>query len=152
LVIEAITSVTDVVEAMHRQIDWLPRLLFRPKSGRTAGLTGLVYWSVRGVTRLVGAGLDLALAQLGDKLVALGDWPDRALVVAALNGVLGDHLEASGNPLATRMALCDRRGTQGGRILLLVHGSSMCERGWRRNGHDHGEALAADLGLSAVYL
>jgi pimeloyl-ACP methyl ester carboxylesterase len=39
-----------------------------------------------------------------------------------------------------------------GKILVLVHGSSMNDRQWLRNGHDHGAALAAELGLTAVYL
>jgi len=35
---------------------------------------------------------------------------------------------------------------------VLVHGSSSTERGWLRQGHDHGAALAAELGYTAVYL
>jgi len=114
-------------------------------------VTGLVYASVRGVTRLVGGGLDLALAQLAVLLDQRGDWPERDIVVAALNGVLGDHLAATGNPLATPMGL-RRAGAAGGRVLVLIHGSSMCDRQWLRNGHDHGAALAADVGLTPVYL
>ena len=40
----------------------------------------------------------------------------------------------------------------GGRILVLVHGSCMNDRMWLRNGHDHGAALARDLGYTPLYL
>jgi hypothetical protein len=77
----------------------------------------------------------------------------RDAVVAALNGVLGDHLERSGNPLATRMALRVRPAgaAKGPRVLLLVHGLCMSDRQWTRGGHDHGQALAGSLGYCAVY-
>ena len=40
----------------------------------------------------------------------------------------------------------------GGRILLLIHGLCRNDLQWRRQGHDHGAALARDLGLTPVYL
>ena len=39
-----------------------------------------------------------------------------------------------------------------GKILLLVHGLCMNDLQWRRNGHDHGEALAKAGGFTPVYL
>jgi hypothetical protein len=38
------------------------------------------------------------------------------------------------------------------RVLVLVHGLCMGPRQWLRRGHDHGAALARDLGLAPVYL
>jgi pimeloyl-ACP methyl ester carboxylesterase len=38
------------------------------------------------------------------------------------------------------------------RILVLVHGLCMSDLQWRRDGHDHGIALAQELGCSAIYL
>jgi hypothetical protein len=86
--------------------------------------------------------------------------------VAALNGVLGGYLAESGNPLAIEMRL-----RSGGRpleldaealrtafphatrkLLVLVHGSCMSDRHWNRQGHDHGAALARDLGFTPIYL
>jgi pimeloyl-ACP methyl ester carboxylesterase len=79
-------------------------------------------------------------------------------VVSALNGVLGDHLAASGNPMTIAMSL-RREGEilpltkkelsraipdASGRILVLVHGLCMSDVQWQRNGHDHGAKLAAD--------
>ncbi len=91
---------------------------------------------------------------------------EREAVLAALNGVLGDHLAESRNPLAIEMCLrhdgqpldLERAALERaiarptGRILLLVHGLCMNDLQWRRNGHDHGAALAADCGFTPVYL
>src|SRR5213075_2020262 len=39
-----------------------------------------------------------------------------------------------------------------GKVLVLVHGLCMSDRQWLRRGHDHGAALARDLGYTPVYL
>jgi len=134
--------------------------------GRTRGLTGLVYRSVRGVTRLVGGGLDVILAQLRPTLAGRRSSPEREAVLAALNGVLGDYLAASDNPLAIPMSL-RRNGrplvleTQtlaaaipqwGGKLAVLAHGLCLNDLQWNREGHDHGAALARDLGYTPLYL
>ena len=61
LAIAATAGITDLVEALHAEITRLP--LTAPRQ-HTTGITGLVYRSVRGVTQLVGGGLDLALTTL----------------------------------------------------------------------------------------
>src|SRR6266702_6850392 len=78
----------------------------------TRGITGLVYRSIRGTTGLVGKALDAALAGVEALLQASPSdlpqdeaMPRRDAVVAALNGVVGDHLERTGNPLAIRLDL-----------------------------------------------
>ncbi len=38
------------------------------------------------------------------------------------------------------------------RLLVLVHGSSSTDLQWTRAGHDHGAALARDLGYTPVYV
>src|SRR6185436_12827477 len=111
LAIEATIGVTGVVESMHHNIARVPGVLGTATEEPTRGITGLVYRSIRGVTRLVGGGIDAVLAPL----VALlgepaddnsrGSSAERDAVLAALNGVLGDHLAASGNPLAISMRL-----------------------------------------------
>jgi hypothetical protein len=119
------------------------------------------------VTRLVGGGTDAVLT----RLVAGADdardsSPRREGLLAALNGVVGDHLAASGNPLAIPMRLrrdgrpldLDARALAAaiprpsGKILLLVHGLCLDDLQWRRKGHDHGAALAAELGCTPLYL
>ena len=170
LAIEATRGVTDLVEAMHHSIAGGPSVLGRPLEGPTRLLTGPVYGSIRGVTRLVGAGIDVALALLAPLLAPLlAEGPpgrEREAVLAALNGVLGDYLAEIGNPLAIEMRL--RRGGHPlelerqalrhvlpqatGKLVVLVHGSCLNDRQWTRRGHDHGAALARDLGFTSVYL
>jgi len=166
LAIDATRGVTDLVEAMHRTIGGGPALLGRPLDGPTRLLTGLVYQSIRGVTRLVGASIDVALAQLAPLLGESVPGPEREAMLAVLNGVLGDYLHETGNPLAIPMRL--RRDGQPlvlepqalravlpnatGRLLVLVHGSCLHDRQWLRLGHDHGAALARDLGYTPLYL
>ncbi|MFG6465129.1 lipase family alpha/beta hydrolase [Roseateles sp. BYS87W] len=139
LAIDATTGLTDLVEAMHAEIARLP---FTPARERTGGLTGQVYRSVRGVTRLVGAGLDGALATLAPLLQQTQ--ADQANAVqAALNGVLGDHLDATGNPLAMPMGLHPLVPDAKGPAVVLLHGLCMHEGQWQRDGADLPAALAA---------
>lgn len=166
LAVEATLGLAELVEAMHRTISDAPGPLGRPSSGRTRGLTGFVYGNVRGVTRLVGSGVDAGLAKLAPLLGEATPSPGRDALVAALNGVLGDYLEESGNLLAIPMQL-RRNGEPLGpgegalvpassgapaRVLLLVHGLCMNETCWDREGHDLGAALGSDLGLTPLSL
>lgn len=139
LAVAATTGVTDLVEAMHAEIARLP--LTAPRQ-RTGGLTGLVYGSVRGVTRLVGGGLDLALGALAPLLGQAR--PERAsAALAALNGLLGDYLEDTANPLVTPMGLHPLVDGATGPPLVLLHGLCMNEAQWRRDGADFPAAFAA---------
>lgn len=124
---------------MHAEIARLP---LTARRDRTTGITGLVYRSVRGVTRLVGGGLDLSLAALAPLLGQAQ--PERAsAALAALNGVLGDYLEDSANPLATSMSLRPLVDGATGPALVMLHGLCMNEAQWRRDGADFPAALAA---------
>ncbi|MCL4744483.1 MAG: GPI inositol-deacylase [Burkholderiaceae bacterium] len=165
LATQATTGLTDLVEAMH---DTIARPLGGAKRvpGRTRGLTGLVYKSVRGVTRLVGGGLDAILALLRPEFAEMASSREREAVLAALNGVLGDYLFETGNPLAIPMslrkggrvleiesrALASAYSGSSGKLVVLVHGLCMNDLQWARNGHDHGAALAARLGRTPLYL
>jgi pimeloyl-ACP methyl ester carboxylesterase len=165
LAIDATLGITGIVETMHHNISRAPAPLGKVTHKPTKGITGLVYRSIRGVTRLVGNGVDLALANLASLVGKEPSSPAREAVLAALNGVLGDHLAESGNPLAIPMRL--RREGQAlvlrkpnlakaipeptGRILLLVHGLCRSDLQWKRNGHDHGAAIAAEPGIAPPY-
>ena len=166
LAVEATRSVTTVIEDMHRTLASGPALLGSPLALPARALTALVYGHIRGVTGLVGAGLDLLLAQLEPLLGESAPGPQREAVLSVLNGVVGDYLAATKNPLAIEMELRTRgqplplETTElrrllphaTGKLLVLVHGSSMSDLGWRRAGHDHGEALARDLGFTPVHV
>jgi pimeloyl-ACP methyl ester carboxylesterase len=166
LAVEATTRVTEVVEAMHTTIAGGPAVLGKPLSGPVRLINGLVYGHIRGVTRLVGKGIELALAPLAPLLGESTPGPEREAVLAVLNGVLGDYLAETGNPLAIAMrlrheghpleleaqALRAAFPQAGGKVLVLLPGSSMSDLQWNRGGHDHGVALSRELGYTAVYL
>ena len=165
LVIDATQAVTRVVEDMHRTIADGPGGIARPFTLPARVVSRLVYGSIRGTASLVGAGIDHALAQLGPTLGTSRPGPEREAVLAAVNGVVGDWLEATRNPLAIRSRLrrdgaplvLEREALAAaipgvsGAIAIMIHGSSMSDVGWRRRGHDHGAALADELGFTPVY-
>jgi len=166
LATDATTGLADLVEAMHERVARLPGFPARAGDGRTRGITGLVYKSIRGVTRVVGGSIDALLALLTPALGPQDPLPEREALIAALNGVLGDYLAATANPLATPMtlrrdgralplqtaALAERLPDAGGKLLVLIHGLCMNDLQWSCNGHSHGAALASALGCTPVYL
>ena len=151
LATDATAGLTGLVEAMHERIARLPGLKPPAQAGRTGGITGLVYKTVRGVTRLAGGSMDALLGLLAPVLGTGRGSPEREAVVAALNGVLGDYLVTTGNPLATPMSL-RVAGPPSGRVVVLAHGLCMNDLQWLHGGHDHGAALHRDLGYTPVYL
>ncbi|WP_373098084.1 hypothetical protein, partial [Zhongshania sp.] len=173
LSVDAIAGVCDVAEGLHHAIITVGGLLGtedgeldslaaeRPK--RTKGISGLVYRSIRQVNGLLGFSLDVLIPRLTDKVTDNQSAPGRAAVVSALNGVLGDHLQRKGNPLAITMAFCrdgkalaieDLRVLLAGkqRIAIFVHGLCMNDQQWTRKGHNHGAVLADELGFVPLYL
>jgi hypothetical protein len=135
-----------------------------------------VYQSVRGVTKVVAGSLDLVLGRLVPLLeAATPERPssiEREAVLAALNGVLGDQLQATDNPLATPMTFRHQGQVVtpqylktlappavNGKLLLLIHGLCMNDLQWTQSldasgstRHDHGQALASALGYTPIYL
>lgn len=162
--VDAVLGIIGVVEAMHHTIASLPLPVGAAPAGRPGGITGFVYGAVRGTTRVVGQGLDRVLGALPFDTRA--STPEREAFIAALNGVFGDHLADSGNPLAIAMQLrvggrpwreallpaAAPAASPTGKLLVLVHGLAMNDLQWSRQGHDHGQALARDLGFTPVYL
>jgi pimeloyl-ACP methyl ester carboxylesterase len=163
---DAALGITDLVEAMHHTIASRAGIVGTAPAGRTSGITGLVYGTVRGSTRWVGRGLNVALRAVTPAAVPDPSSPTREAVLAVLNGLWGDHLAASANPLAIPTTLrvagqplgldtdawAARPQPASGKLLVLVHGLCMNDLQWLRNGHDHGQALARDLGYTPVYL
>ena len=164
----ATAGVTDIAEGVHRSVLGSMGLPGGKATGRTRGLTGLVYQGIRGVTRLVDVGLQAALLRLEPFLDRSSETnaappPEREAVLAALNGVMGDRLAADGNPLALPMELRQQgrpidlaalgaSGQATGKVLLLLHGLCMNDLQWQRAGHDHGALLAKELGYTPVYV
>ena len=166
LVVDLAMLVTDVVETMHHNVARRPGVLGRATLEPTRGITGFVYRSVREVTRVVGGITDAALRPLEPLLAEAPIGPGRDTVLSVLNGVFGDRLDASANPLAIPMQLrvggvplpLDRteiaqllpRPRE--RVVVMVHGLCMSDATWNRQEHDHGQSLARDLQADVVYL
>ena len=169
LATQATTAVTRIVEGVHHSV-----LNTKGVPGGTVirNISSVVYKSVHAATFVVGTGVDAALAKLQPLLESAADaepgTPRREAVLSALNGVMGDRLVATNNPFATPMAIRYQGNTLNwndlpaampavtGKVLLLVHGLCMNDLQWRvkqeESVHDHGEALAAALGYTPVYL
>ena len=123
---------------------------------RTSGVTGLVYRGIRAGVDRVGSGLEAALDPWTG-LAGLQGEPStqRDALLAAVNGIWGDHLRATDNPLALSTSLRpgDFVATAPRGLLVLAHGLCMADTGWRtKNGHDHGVRLAEELNLQPLYL
>ena len=141
---------------------------------RANGITGLVYGGVKGITRLAGGTVNAVLSSLVPLATEKPSSRRREAMLAALNGVLGDRLQDSANPLAIQMrlrcegqalaldksALAQRLPGATGKVLVLLHGLCMNDLQWRAPGaaralhpaHDHGLLLADQLGYTPVYL
>ncbi len=165
LATQATGGITDLVEAMHATIARPFGMADAAQKDRTSGITGFVYKAVRGTTKLVATSLDVALSALPTTLANRGSSFERDAVVSALNGVLGDYLVATGNELAIPMSFCregqplamNRKSLSNmpkgnGKLLIVIHGLCMNDRQWLREGHNHAEALAAELGYTPLYL
>jgi pimeloyl-ACP methyl ester carboxylesterase len=165
LAFDATLGITDLVEKMHRTIQLTPAPLGRSRaSGATRGITGLVYRSVRGTTRMIGRGLDAGLFPFAAMLPEGESTRGRDALLSIVNGVYGDHLERTGNPLAIDMQF-RRNGRRvdpalpaatlpaaTDRVMLMVHGLCLNEWHWVREGTSRIDDLATKLGYTPVYL
>ena len=167
LLVRGITTTTDLAESVHASILGVPaRLAGNARSTRTRGIPRIAYQGVRTTATLVGSGIDEVLARLPSHWGQIEPSPRREAMLAVLNGVMGDHLAATGNPLALSAALRihgrplslgqqawpSTLASPSSRLLVQVHGLCMNDLQWRHRGHDHGEQLAAEHGYTAVNL
>ena len=119
---------------------------------KPTGITGLVYGSVRGITRLAGGTVNAALSKaaplITERFFGEGGTPasspEREAVLSAINGVLGDQLLATANPLTISMslrhegkpllldkaALAERLPKATGKLLVVLHGLCMNDLQW----------------------
>jgi len=161
LAVEATVGVTDLVEKMHHTIQLGHLPLGTSRADNTRGLTGFVYRSIRGTTRLVGKGLDAGMTPLTVLLPEETTTTTRDAFVSAINGLYGDHLVETDNPLAVDMELrleeqsvdTERSPVAAtGKVMLFVHGLCLNDEHWTRDGQNHGLVLATDLGYTPLYL
>jgi hypothetical protein len=171
LLVQATSGVARIAEGVHQSVWDRMGVTGGKAAGQTGGITGLVYQALHGVTQFVGSGVDRLLFLLQPLLVMADEaspgTPLREAVLAALNGVMGDRLRDSGNPLATPMSLRHQGEALDclslppmpqatGKLLLLIHGLCMNDLQWHSEDKgqvaDHGAALAAALDYTPVCL
>ncbi|MBL8299917.1 MAG: alpha/beta fold hydrolase [Rhodanobacteraceae bacterium] len=167
---EGFLGALDVVEGLHQAVlDPFARLL--PFGQLLMRSTDFVYARLRDVGH---AANTAAIGSLGlyERYLSPrgGDEASEGAAstwISALNGAVGDHLEATNNPLALSLAFC-RNGRvldlapaalarelpcSNGTLYVLVHGLGLNDCQWEdHNGEDFGTQLERDLGGSAVRL
>jgi pimeloyl-ACP methyl ester carboxylesterase len=175
LALDGARLITDVVEHTHAAVLGpvglglsAPLIPLRPAvPGRTRGIPGVIYRAIHAGYDVADASIDLAFRSLGSP----GGGEDastaeRERALAILNGVWGDHLDASGNPLAIQMAfrhdgaplalepaaLSEAFRQATGRVVVFVHGLCMNERAWQDGDRNASADLACELGYTPLYL
>ena len=169
MAVDATDVITEIVEELHRTIQLRPGPLGGLTSDRPKRIAGTVYRTVRVATRLIGKAIDVGLAPVTELLPEGHSSPSLDAYRSVANGVYGDYLLRTGNPLAIEMSLRYRGqpvdlqdpmsifeehgdARSASKVLVLVHGLCMNDRQWNRDGHDHGAALASELGYLPLYL
>lgn len=159
-----VVEVTDIVEAIHREIILRPlgRFNDRHLNKWQRGITGRIYGTIRQAMLVVGSNLTTGLWLYNSmtKQKQVQQLP-RSLrrLVNILNGVMGDHLVNHKNPLAISMAFYDRYNCPqheevSGRVIILCHGLCMSHLSWNvAKGHSLGERIVhSELDATILYL
>lgn len=165
LVFDGVIGTTSLVEQLHGNILRVASPLGRTGLDPTRGLTRGVYRSIQGVTRVIGGGTRFAFERIVPRLGQRETTPQRERMLAVFNGVLGDHLESSDNPLAIPMslrqqgrvltlepgALARQLSQPGGRLLVAIHGLCMNDLQWSPRPAEQGHCLPSRLSESHGY-
>jgi len=158
---EGFVGVTEITESLHQNILSFGGIL--NKSQQTGGLTGFIYRSVRFVANTSFQGSDWAIRQLSPVLPDVSHNQRRMRWLSMLNGVLGDYLVDTNNPLALFMAIvhgqqeCNNQhaaehwSDTSQKPLLMVHGLCLNEQCWQAPGR-HGQMLQKTGQFSPLYL
>ncbi|WP_348674189.1 hypothetical protein [uncultured Abyssibacter sp.] len=167
LAFDAVDGVTGIVEDMYRNIAAVSPPIGQAPTGGAPGIAGFVHATIRGINGLTRESVDIVLGRLADSLDELAPpGPGREAVISALNGVVGDYLLDTDNPLAIPMQWRRHGGTlpmdrdalkravprPSRQLIITVHGLCMNDRQWTRNGHNHGVHQAERFGADAVHL
>lgn len=166
LVVDATIGVTNLVEAMHKQVVHPPFLPTTTIQKLITKIASITYKNLRWSTLFVGKSLDKTLGLLNPVIGNLKTSDKKEIILSILNGVIGDYLEEKNNPLKIDMQFrhqskkiqIDAKSLKAiypncnGKILLMVHGSCMNDILWTRKNHNYGETLSKELNKTLVYL
>ena len=154
---------TRIVEAAHAGVLNALQVGSSSKPTQTRGLTGWIYRTIRRIIRLSEWGTTTALRvaeRARSESVGSIETRARDRLISTLNGVFGDHLRASGNPLARSFSLRSIAGEpvtedigEGGTLVVFVHGLCCSDRDWIDRGDEvgHVAALADAVDGTAVF-
>jgi pimeloyl-ACP methyl ester carboxylesterase len=144
----------DGVCAVSRQAEDLQLRITRPLPFAWGdALTKGIHRSVRGIASLSGAAVGTVLKHWPiPTLDAKSDHPTKPVhisdnAVSILNGVCGDHLRQSNNPLALQMQLIGLEKAGRKPLALFVHGLCLNDSHWQA----HAEAVRS-WGYAAIFL
>jgi pimeloyl-ACP methyl ester carboxylesterase len=170
LAFDSVHGITNSVEHMHdtiahQSLVWAPDIIgVRQAHGLIASS---VYTIIRGVNSALRQVTGLAFDLAPDSPANPRESDAELRAVAAMNGVFGDHLEATSNPLAIPMqlrsahqqlemdpaALSAAIPDASAHLVVLVHGLSLSELCWNRGGKPGiGSRLQNELGYTPLYL
>lgn len=141
LVTSGAVEITDLVEALHREILLRPFGLHDEEHIERweTGIAGRIYQIIRQLMSSNGKLIALSLRRLNQQIGykqrhrALPD--NLKVVVNIINGTLGDHLINQHNPLAVSMILYDAFGHPqqqplSGRVIIFIHGLCLSYLSW----------------------
>jgi pimeloyl-ACP methyl ester carboxylesterase len=170
LTFDSVEAVTNIVENMHETIAEaalpLPGKLTNSRRAHGLIATG-VYSVVRGINSALGKGAEYAFDLAPRDSAQHSGNKAEIKFRAAMNGAVGDHLEASGNSLAIPMALMTPEQplslnpdalkaslpAASPHLVVIVHGLCLSELSWSRNGGACiGSSLAAAQDCTPLYL
>jgi hypothetical protein len=171
------TTIRDIHVAIARRAFRLTGPAARPAHLLHDGISRTVYATVGGTARIAATATGIAVAARAATDPSYRPLPDRPrgnAVIGALNGAWGDLLSRTRSPLALPMAVRHEHAdvplttdglrqafpTATGDVAVFVHGLCETDASWRigatRHHGDprstHGSRLAADTGLTPVYL
>lgn len=149
LAVEAALETTRLVESVHAGVLNKFKLGARSAPKKTRGLTGWIYRMIRRIVQVSGNGTTAALhlaERAARRTKDVSSEPKaRERLVSVLNGVLGDHLAATDNPLARPFSLRTADGTSAAdadraeTLVVFVHGLCCSDQDWKgteeRPGH-----------------
>ena len=167
LAFDAAAGLVGLVESMHHNIARASGFAGTPSRERMSGVSGWVYRGVRGAIRLAGRGIDAPLRQLAPLL------GEASLLPRPRGGARGAERRPRRPPGRDRQSIGDPDAPAPRRTLRCgwtrrrstadippPNGPAGRAGAWpcaerpalERKGHDHGAALARDLGYTPVYL
>lgn len=161
---DGVNGTSRLVEQLHHTISSVAPPLGKSVDGPSRGITGLVYRSIRGINAVVGTSIDIVASRLMAEVSVTEPTASREHWLAVLNGIVGDHLAASSNPLAIPMRfrhqgralllerdqLAEAFARPSNRLLITAHGLCMNDLHWGDSGMP--QRLGRALGFTPLHL